>query len=185
MAIQFVDPAVELELFVEWVLADSTERKASGKRPKQAMIGFWMTRPNLPGRLRLSDLTERRYVALSALLRAGMTMDEALAVVCRHLGRENAEEWEKIRVAYYEFKSSRRAVSMDIWRGCFYSWTEWVLTVGPAPLNQVSSDYISLGKQNKAIWFLDFLQRLRKAATLAESLRILQTVPAPVIAPSQ
>jgi hypothetical protein len=185
MAIQFVDPTVELELFVEWVLTDLTERKASGKRPKQAMIGFWMTRPNLPGRSRLSDLTERRYVAISAVLNAGATMDVALALVCRQLGREDAEDREKIRIAYYDFKNSRRAVSMDIWRGCFYSWAEWVLTVDPRVLNQVSADYISLGKQNKAIWFSDFEQRLRNAATVTRGRRVLETAPAIAIPPSQ
>src|SRR5665213_701106 len=110
MAVRFVDPAEELELFVEWVLADLTERKASGKRPAQAMISFWMTRPNLPGRRKLSDITERRYVALSALIQAGRTMEEALWVVCCHLGQETAKEREKIRVGYYNFKNSGRAV---------------------------------------------------------------------------
>lgn len=88
MAVRFTNQTDELELFVEWVLADLTERKASGKRPEQAMMGFWMTRPNLPGRSRLSDLTERRYVAMSALIQADRPMADALARVCRHLGQE-------------------------------------------------------------------------------------------------
>jgi hypothetical protein len=185
MAIQFVDPALELELFVEWVLVDLTERKASGKRPKRAMMGFWMTRPNLPGKRRLSDLTERRYIALSALLHSGMTMDMALAVVGRHLKRENAEQREPIRTAYYDFKTSGRAVSMDMWRGYFYSWAEWALAVGPAELSQVSADYKSLGKQNKDIWFSDFIQRVRKAATVARGRQSSCDGAVPVVATSQ
>ena len=177
MAVRFVDPAGELKLFVEWVLADLTERKASGKRPAQAMISFWMTRPNLPGRRKLSDITERRYVALSALIQAGRSMEEALWVVCRHLGQETAKEREKVRVGYYDFKNSGRAVSMDMWRGYFYSWAEWVLTTDSAALKRICDDYTSISKQEKATWFSKFVLGLRPAAIVTECGRVLNMRP--------
>jgi hypothetical protein len=129
-------------------------------------------------------LTERRYVAMFALLK-GRTMGDALGVVCRHLGQETAHDRETIRTAYYDFKKSRRAVSMDIRRGCFYSWAQWVLTVGPAALKKVSAGYIRIGKQNKAIWFSDFTQRLREAATITQCSRIPERAFSSVILPSQ
>jgi hypothetical protein len=118
------------------------------------------------------------------LLTAGRTMDDALALVCRHLGQETTKERERIRTAYYAFKNSKRAVSIDIWRGSFYSWAEWVLTVGPAELKQVSADYIRIGNQDKATWFSDFMQRLRDVATITDRGRVVESTPSPLILPA-
>jgi len=63
---------------------------------------------------------------------------------------------------------------MGMWRGYFYSWTEWVLTARPAELDQVSEDYTKLGNV-KATWLLDFRQRLRNATAVQYSLFSLNT----------
>jgi len=127
-----IQPAKEdLYYFVRYLLWEECARVRPTKRRRTAYFeSFWIRRQGgLP--IRDSDLRERSYTCIEAMIRiARNSKNKAAAEVAELLGRKKSSDVEAIRVAYYEVRRTHRGriLPLSMWFMGFFSWRDWVLS---------------------------------------------------------
>jgi hypothetical protein len=168
MSLRFAYDA-EPEWLVDWILSDLAVRQRSHRR--KPMEGMWINRqfgPMSGGRrpyLRGSDLSERRFVALSVLLSTGRSMSDSLYEVGRRLGKTTLRELEAIRTSYYDFQHPSKDRLAENWLGNFRNWTDWAIAASKKSVNSVVESYGKRGQQDYADQFVRLVHAIQDKAS--------------------
>jgi hypothetical protein len=150
----------DLDYLVRWILLDETTRPPA-KRQRADLEGFWMSRTN--PRMRGSDLRERRFICMEALIEIGqLTPSRAAAKVKKELKQGTVAA---IRVGYYKSKESKRSgfASLAEWVSHFLRWQDWLLCSDEDSIEFAISKY----QKHKTM----FAGRARRFAQLMRAIR--------------
>ena len=113
------------------------------------------------GHIRESDLLQRRYACMNALIHiGGVSVTKA---ACRVLGHASEGEVRSTRVQYYQVKRPTQP-----WQGHFFHWRDWVLSADERTLESCLKRYTQRcgGKRAQAMDML--FQKLRSDPVQAE-----------------
>jgi hypothetical protein len=142
LPIQRFSDEEELQLFVDWVLADVAKRQSRGKNPTCLIDGIWVAygpdhNPGGRGKAGLrkgrgqqrgSDIVARRYVTILALQRSGRSLKDAFFIVAQRLNGGSIlqqQSVESIKTGFLKCRSPFRHGWLDTWATLFNDWLNW------------------------------------------------------------
>jgi hypothetical protein len=166
----------ELQQFVDYLLLDEAIRLSSGKTSDEPMRGLFISygRPSSRRRgkagarrgkacMHGSDISLRRYVAITALRHAHYPLKRACIEVGVRLGRSLDSELAVIKSSYLKFHPPYAEEKvLAVWRGSFLTWREWVRTAPQDAIDFVAKELMPGRGYRRAVEpFLSLAGRIR------------------------
>src|ERR1035437_7065939 len=137
-----------------------TTTATSGGQPPQLAK---QTRKTFDRLIRDSDLRERSYAGIEALVKIGeYSKYKAAAEVADLLGR--GEKTETIREAYYAVRRAFRDCTwpLSLWFMDFFSWRDWVLSSDDFTIQFFAEKYLERFTRNRARRILALMIEMRQ-----------------------